>query len=185
MCAATTADARDILLAYDPGFVGFTSVAEMGAPLEPRGDLASAPAVEAIGGTADPDGYYEDFSARLERFVQAYPRLGGGPRRLGGFVVEYDPPPDSDESSSGSDADAAAAADGGPPSAGVLGGCACELPPPRPGPAFSLSDFVIETPPAAPPVVGRGEMDETELERPTFEARRLGSPSILDYAIDT
>jgi hypothetical protein len=49
-----------------------------------------------------------------------------------------------------------------------------------------MGDFVVEAP---PPVLGRGsaqrgEMDESELERPTFEARRLGPPSILDYVVD-
>jgi len=110
------AKAQDLLLAYDADFTGYTSVNEMARPLEPASDLASGPRLAAapastgfLGGTPDPDGYYDDFTARLDRFVRAYPRLGGGggARALdwGALVVALDAFPDSDGDDDGDDGD--------------------------------------------------------------------------------
>jgi hypothetical protein len=157
----TVSKAQDLLLAYNDDFTGFTSSSTMAQPLEPAGSLATAGppswATGVLGGAADPDGYYEDFTARLDQFVRRYPRLGGGGRPGGrgqrgdldwsALVITLDAP---DESSDGSDDEAgedtedreegdsededepqpaaAAAADG------TRGG----------SPLISLSDFIVE-----------------------------------------
>ena len=63
----TLAQSQDILLAYDPDFTGFT-------------DGATPAASDIVGG----DGYYEDFTAGLKRFVEDYPMLARGPPDTGG-----------------------------------------------------------------------------------------------------
>lgn len=63
-----TARPQDILLAYDADFGGFSSL---------EGNLDSGPGTPVRGGgNSTADGYYEDFSARLDRFVRENPRLG-------------------------------------------------------------------------------------------------------------
>ncbi len=56
-------DAADLLLAYDDDFVGFTESASAATP--------------ALGGTADPDGYYDDFAANVD-MTQLQQTFGGG-----------------------------------------------------------------------------------------------------------
>jgi hypothetical protein len=91
---------QDLLLAYDDDFTGLTSTADMPQPLEPAAALAVPPQAAAPlllgGGDAGtgPDGYYEDFTAGLQRFVDQYPRLGGrhGPLDWDALVVPFDGP---------------------------------------------------------------------------------------------
>lgn len=95
------ANPQDLLLAYDPDFVGFTSLASMALPLEREGDVAAPSSTGTLGGTADPDGYYDDFTARLDRFVRAHPRLGatgggGGALDWKALVITLDGEGDSD-----------------------------------------------------------------------------------------
>jgi hypothetical protein len=68
------ASPQDLLLAYNEGFTGYTSLGSMSQPLEHRG-RALRPEDSVLGGTATSDGYYEDFTASLARFVKDYPRL--------------------------------------------------------------------------------------------------------------
>ena len=77
-----------LLTAYDPDFTGLTSLSTMAQPLEPSADLGPEPRGSVLGGTLDPDGYYDDFTAHLDRFVSSYPRLvapaRGRPGAVGG-----------------------------------------------------------------------------------------------------
>lgn len=68
------ASPQDLLLAYNEGFTGYTSLGSMSQPLQHRG-RALRPEDSVLGGTATSDGYYEDFTASLARFVKDYPRL--------------------------------------------------------------------------------------------------------------
>jgi hypothetical protein len=67
---------QDLLMAYDSDFVGYTSFGRMAQPVEA---IYGAPGGVWGGGENDydtPDGYYEDFTARLGRFVRENPHLG-------------------------------------------------------------------------------------------------------------
>lgn len=144
----TLAKPQDVLLAYNADFTGFTSLNEMAQPLEPESALARGTEVGVLGGTPDPDGYYEDFSARLDRFTRLYPRLGvtGGARREGlnwnAIVITLDPP-GSDEADEGDEGDEGGEDDGGDE----------EFVPSKGGdpPLVSLSDFIVETDGGKPP----------------------------------
>jgi hypothetical protein len=101
------ASPQDLLLAYNPGFTGFTSLSNMPQPIEvsdPDDDLL-------FGERVTPDGYYEDFTASLNRFVKNYPQIafpqgglknGGASKALdwGVVVTVFDT---ADESEDGSD----------------------------------------------------------------------------------
>ena len=63
----SVAKPEDLLLAYDDEFTGFTAQ-----------ETPALTSTGTLGGSADPDGYYEDFTARLGGFVRAYPRIRTG-----------------------------------------------------------------------------------------------------------
>jgi hypothetical protein len=73
------ASPQDLLLAYNEDFTGYTSLGSMSQPLEHRG-RALRPEASVLGGTETSDGYYEDFTASLARFVKDYPRLATTPQ---------------------------------------------------------------------------------------------------------
>jgi hypothetical protein len=93
---------HDLLLAYEDDFTGYTSLAGMPHPLE----LSTLGGPTYLGGTPDPDGYYEDYTERLARFVEAYPEVkapvpgGGGGLDWGSLVVHAGYGSDDDESDS-------------------------------------------------------------------------------------
>jgi hypothetical protein len=58
---------EDVLLAYKEDFTGYSSLSDMAFPLESSGALGGGAT------TADPDGYYEDFTAHLDRYVRGLP----------------------------------------------------------------------------------------------------------------
>ena len=100
---------QDLLLAYNGDFTGYTSLGSMPQPLEHRGSLR--PEGVVLGGTVTSDGYYEDFTASLARFVKDYPRLAapqarpktGGtaaearPLNWGAMIITFSAPDDSDD----------------------------------------------------------------------------------------
>ena len=61
---------QDLLLAYNPEFIEYTSLNSMPQPVEPE----TIP-LAALGGTASSDGYFEDFTDTLGGFVNNYPLL--------------------------------------------------------------------------------------------------------------
>ncbi len=195
---------EDVLLAYNGEFTGFTSVSEMAQPLEPF-------RTGVLGGTADPDGYYEDFSARLDRFVRDHPRLGGGgplpgPGGIdwGAVVVAFDPLSDSDGADDADDADDDADDGADDADDDTKGGD----PPPA---VMTFSEFIVEADGgkrgaparednlAADEALG-GEMDETDAEELAYAPAGMGPfatvkslpldlnrpepPSILEYVTE-
>ena len=88
---SSVAAPQDLLLAYDADFTGYTSLSRMAQPLEDRAAIPRSRQTGTLGGTADPDGYYEDFTARLGRFVREYPMLGAFEAPPGNAKVA--PPP--------------------------------------------------------------------------------------------
>jgi hypothetical protein len=105
----SVAKPEDLLLAYDDEFTGFTAQ-----------ETPALTSTGTLGGSADPDGYYEDFTARLGGFVRAYPRIrtGGNAHAPGGGInwgavvvalddrgAELEPPRRNDEAASSSDDD--------------------------------------------------------------------------------
>jgi len=76
----SVATPQDVLLAYNADFTGFDSQAQ---PLE-----ATSAVSPTIGGTADPDGHYEDYTELLAQFVRDYPHIGGS--EWGAVVVDLD-----------------------------------------------------------------------------------------------
>ena len=180
---------QDILLAYNPDFTGLTSLNQMATTLEPSGDLAVAPGAPetggstgVLGGTADADGYYEDFTARLDRFVRAYPRLGGtgpafgAPGRLdwNAIVVAFDESEGSSGDESAGPGGDESAGPGDDESAGILASerhLADARSATGGSPALvSLSNFIVEVDGgktarhALIRADSLGEMDETEAE---------------------
>jgi hypothetical protein len=71
------ADPTDLMLAYNEDFVGLTTTNTMAQTLEVDDDPKPPATIGVLGGTADPDGYYEDFTSRLDDFVRNNPRIGG------------------------------------------------------------------------------------------------------------
>jgi hypothetical protein len=70
-----TARPSDLMLAYDEDFTGFTSLDRMARPVESTASMVAG-ATLTVGGSNSSDGYYEDFTSRLDRFVRENPRLG-------------------------------------------------------------------------------------------------------------
>jgi hypothetical protein len=155
----SVAKSEDLLLAYDDDFTG----------LQTHPALTST---GAIGGSTDPDGFYEDFTARLDDFVRAYPRIRHG-IRAGTIVDPIAMPrraPAGDESASARDEPAPATARDEPATVrdkpatvrDKPANCGCNGGTKIP----SVMDFVVNT--SAPENVIRGELDETAAEGPTY-----------------
>jgi hypothetical protein len=191
-----------LLLATEGEFTGFTSTVDM-----PRGVLAEVrePASSggsALGGTAEPDDYYVDFTTRLSQL--SLPRAGGvsggGGAGWGALVISADYSSDSSDGSSSEDEPGGEGASGGDGEPLVSfsdfiidaeGGRSTDLP--------TLGDFVADAEggrSTGPPTVGDfvaeageddfpdpGEMDETLEEEPLY-----GGPApagtILDFVSD-
>jgi hypothetical protein len=180
-----------LLLAYDEDFTGFAG----GRPVDGMfGGWPAGVATGATGGTVDPDGYYEDFSAQLDTFVQAYPRLGGGDGAALDVIDGY-------EDSSSDDEPADEFADGSDDE--PAGGFAVPEPEPEPAPACDhcadtlarLSDFIQDIGPAshtggelvpADEAPCGGYMDESESELSTsypFQAELFAPGGILEHVV--
>jgi hypothetical protein len=175
----TLAEPQDLLLAYDPDFTGFTG-AGAGA--------GATPAAPVVGG----DGYYEDFTAGLKRFVDEHPMLArGGPLPHGpvdwkAMVISFGIPGDSDDSDDDGgfddDVDGDSDDDGGFDDDGDSGAVLAQL-----------GDFIVDIDGAAgngargEKTYG-GEMDETDAEASPYERFRAmgGHPrgSIIDFVAD-
>lgn len=192
---------QDLLLAYDPGFTGYTSLGSMSQPLEP--EASGLDDSSTLGGSATPDGYYEDFTASLGRFVRDHPLLAGprggpktggaraasGPLNWGTMVISFGAPDDDDDDDDygGERADDNEDDEEEDDDNDAVGGT-------HPTPLMSLGDFIVDADviggvsvaalPRADNILAEyddsdeyvgGEMDETDAEAGSYERFRAES----------